>query len=226
MRISKLVLFTILGISISISVVAQKNKKHKLENEVDSVSYAIGISIANSFKSQNIPELNIDKIALAIDDALNANEPKMTSQESQLIIQNYLTQLKKKQVLDNLIEANNFLEENRKKNNITTLPSGLQYEVLKEGAGQSPVLANRVKAHYKGMLLDGKVFDSSYDRGEPIVLGVGQVIKGWQEALQLMKPGSKWKLYIHPDLGYGERATSEIPANSLLIFEIELISIE
>lgn len=203
-----------------------QRRKDRLENKADSISYAIGISFANSIQNQHIPELNIEKIALALENVLNDNEPKMTAQDAQKFLQVYLTELKEIQKRDNLIKANEFLESNKKKGNITVLPSGLQYEVINEGQGQSPVLANRVKTHYKGMLLDGTVFDSSYDRGEPIVLGVGQVIDGWKQALQLMKPGAKWKLYIHPDLGYGERATGNIPANSLLIFEIELLSIE
>ena len=203
-----------------------QRRKDRLENKADSISYAIGVSFGNSIQSQHIPELSIEKIALAMENVLNDHEPKMTAQDAQKFIQAYLTELKEIQKRDNLIKANEFLENNKKKSNITVLPSGLQYEVIKEGQGQSPVLANRVKTHYKGMLLDGTVFDSSYDRGEPIVLGVGQVIDGWKQALQLMKPGAKWKLYIHPDLGYGERATGNIPANSLLIFEIELLSIE
>lgn len=203
-----------------------QRRKDKLENKADSISYAIGISFANSIQSQHIPELSIEKIALAMENVLNDNEPKMSAQDAQKFIQAYLTELKEIQKRDNLIKANEFLEDNKTKSNIIVLPSGLQYEVIRAGQGQSPVLANRVKTHYKGMLLDGTVFDSSYDRGEPIVLGVGQVIDGWKQALQLMKPGAKWKLYIHPDLGYGERATGNIPANSLLIFEIELLSIE
>ena len=107
-----------------------------------------------------------------------------------------------------------------------TLPSGLQYKVITEGTGLSPTPKSKVKAHYKGTLVDGTVFDSSYDRGEPIVFGVNQVIRGWQEALVIMKPGAKWILYIPPYLGYGDRDSGPIPANSILIFEIELLSVE
>ncbi len=220
------ILFTIATMLFSLSVMAQKGKKNKLENEIDSLSYAIGVSFGHSLKDQHIPELKIEKIALAIDDILNTDEQKLTIEESQKIIMEYLTALQAKQKQKNLIKANEFLEDNRKNPNVVVLPSGLQYEVLREGSGQSPTAANRVKTHYEGTLLDGTVFDSSYDRGEPITFGVTQVIKGWQEALQLMKPGSKWKIYVHPDLGYGERSKSPIPANSVLIFEMELLSIE
>jgi len=211
---------------ISIQAYAQRSKKDKLETEVDSLSYAIGISFANSIKTQDIPELNIDKITMALENLINENEPKMTVQEAQKFIQTYLTGLKEKQKQENLIKANEFLEDNMKKDGVHVLPSGLQYKIIKEGIGVSPTLANKVKTHYKGTLLDGTEFDSSYERGEPIEFKLGGVIKGWQEALKLMKPGSKWILYIHPDLGYGERGTGPIPANSLLIFEIELLSVE
>jgi len=220
------ILIAIITLSLNMSSWAQKGKKNKLENKVDSLSYAIGLSLGKSIKDQHIPDLNTDKIALAIEDILNTNEQKLSLEQSQQIIKTYLTDLQKKQKQDNLIEANEFLEDNRAKANVVVLPSGLQYEILREGKGLSPTRTNKVRTHYKGTLLDGTTFDSSYDRGEPISFGVGQVIKGWQEALQLMKPGSKWKLFIHPDLGYGERATNSIPANSLLIFEIELLNIE
>ena len=128
--------------------------------------------------------------------------------------------------MERLEEMATFLDENKKKPGVVTLPSGLQYKIIKEGEGPSPLKTSKVKAHYKGTLMDGTVFDSSYERGEPITFGVNQVIKGWQEALVLMKPGAKWMLYIPPYLGYGERNSGPIPANSLLIFEIELISIE
>lgn len=220
----------ILGVTIlmifAILANAQRGKKNKLENEVDSLSYAIGVSFGNSVKSQQIPEIDIDKIALALNDILESDELKLTLRESQEFLRNYMTKLKERIVQKNLEDANKFLEENKKREEVVEIRNGLQYEIIKEGEGKSPKLRNRVKTHYKGTLLDGTVFDSSYDRNEPITFGVGEVIDGWKEALQLMKPGAKWKLYIHPELGYGERGTGNIPPNSLLIFEIELISIE
>lgn len=211
---------------ISLQANAQWNRKDKLETDVDSLSYAIGISFANSIQNQSIPELDIDKIALALEHVINENNPKMTVQDAQTLIKNYLTELNEKKKQENLIQANKFLEDNGKDDSIYKLPSGLQYKILRKGSGESPINTSKVKTHYKGTLLDGTVFDNSYDRGEPIEFQLGRVIKGWQEALKLMKPGAKWILYIHPDLGYGERPTSSIPANSLLIFEIELLSVK
>jgi FKBP-type peptidyl-prolyl cis-trans isomerase len=222
-KIGLIILISVLIISTSS---AQKGKKNQLENEVDSASYALGISVATSIKRLNIPDLSLEKIYMAIDDVMKNEETKLTLKESEKYIQFYLTELKESQKIENLISANKFLEENKKREGVQVIQEGLQYEVLREGLGESPLSTSKVKTHYKGTLLDGSVFDSSYDRGEPIEFQLGRVIKGWQEALKLMKPGAKWKLYIHPNLGYGERATESIPANSLLIFEIELLSVE
>jgi len=221
-----LLVLVLIAAFINHDVIAQRGKKQKLESKIDSVSYAIGVSFANSVKSQNIPDLNVEKISQAINDILNNKEAKISNEESQSIIQAYMKILQQEIKTNNLIKANTFLKENKTKGGIVTLPSGLQYKILKKGEGQSPVASDRVITHYKGTLLDGTVFDSSYDRGEPITFGVTRVIKAWQEALQLMKPGAKWKLFVHPDLGYGDRGTGPIPANALLIFEIELIGIE
>ncbi|MCK5028066.1 MAG: FKBP-type peptidyl-prolyl cis-trans isomerase [Bacteroidales bacterium] len=222
----RIVFLILIGVMMIAESSAQRGKRNRLENKTDSVSYAIGVSFANSMKNLNIPELNLEKIYMAIGEVINNEEAKLTVSESQKIIQAYMTELKEYQIKENLIRANEFLEKNKKREGVIVLPNGLQYEVLLEGSGESPVSTSKVKTHYKGTLLDGSVFDSSYDRGEPIDFQLGRVIKGWQEALKLMKPGAKWKLYIHPDLGYGERDTEDIPANSLLIFDIELLSVE
>jgi FKBP-type peptidyl-prolyl cis-trans isomerase FklB len=222
----KIFLLVLLSVMIVAESSAQRGKKDKLENVADSVSYALGVSFATSIQSLKIPDLNLEKIYKAIEDVMESEEAKFTVNESQQVIQAYITELKEIQKKDNLVEANMFLEENKKREGVLVIQEGLQYEVLKEGSGESPTSSSKVKTHYKGTLLDGSVFDSSYDRGQPIDFPLGRVIKGWQEALKLMKPGAKWKLYVHPNLGYGERDTKEIPANSLLIFEIELLSFE
>jgi FKBP-type peptidyl-prolyl cis-trans isomerase FklB len=222
-----LVLLTLIGVIIIQDVSAQRSKKQKLESEIDSVSYAIGVSFASSVKNQNISDLNLEKIYMAIDDILkNDQEPEISIKQSQKIITEYFTSLKEKLKKENDEKMTSFLLENKKNPEVVVLPSGLQYIVIEEGAGQSPLPQNKVKTHYKGTLLDGTVFDSSYEKGEPITFGITYVIKGWQEALVLMKPGAKWKLFVPPYLGYGDRETASIPANSLLIFEIELIGIE
>ncbi|NOQ25075.1 MAG: FKBP-type peptidyl-prolyl cis-trans isomerase [Bacteroidales bacterium] len=205
---------------------AQRGKKNELTNSVDSISYAFGISIAKTVKQQNIPELNLEKLLKGIEDVFGEQETKLTVEHSQTLLNEYISALKEKLELEKLEEMAKFLDENKKDPGVVTLPSGLQYKVLREGTGQSPMPKSKVKTHYKGTLLDGTVFDSSYDRGEPVEFGVNQVIRGWQEALVLMKPGAKWMLYIPPYLGYGDRDSGPIPANSILIFEIELLSVE
>ena len=218
--------FTLIGLMMVMELSAQRGKKNELENKIDSVSYAIGINIGTSVQQQKLSGLNINKITQAIEEVLNNIETKLTVEQSQQILNDYLTVMQENLGMENKAKMDSFLEENKKKPGVYTLPSGLQYKVIEEGSGLSPMLESKVKTHYRGTLLDGTVFDSSYDRGEPITFSINQVIKGWQEALPLMKTGSKWMLFIPPHLGYGDRNSGPIPPNSLLIFEIELIGIE
>jgi len=225
-NMKKIVFLILISVMMITELSAQRGKKDRLENEVDSVSYALGISFATSINNLKIPVLSLEKIYMAIEEVMNNEETKLSVSKSQKVIQMYMAELQEYQKKENLNSANMFLEENKKREGVKVTPEGLQYEVLREGSGESPISTSKVKTHYKGTLLDGSVFDSSYERGEPIEFQLGRVIVGWQLALKLMKPGAKWKLYIHPNLGYGERATESIPANSLLIFEIELLSVE
>ena len=150
----------------------------------------------------------------------------LTEEEANLIVQNYFNNLMKNEASNNLAASNAFLQENKTKEGIVTLPSGLQYKVLEAGEGPTPKPEDQVKVHYTGTLIDGSVFDSSVERGEPVVFGVNQVIPGWTEALQLMSAGSRWMLFIPPDLAYGENgAGGVIGANQALIFEVQLIEI-
>ena len=208
------------------------NKDVKLTTQTDSVSYSIGIDIGNNFKKQEI-EINADVLKKGIADAL-ADTSLLTQDEIKSVMMNFQkTMMEKKQAkgkIDsekNIKEAEAFFEENKTKEGVKTLESGLQYKVLKSGSGKSPKLSSSVDAHYAGRLLDGTEFDSSHKRGSPLTTKVTGVIKGWTEILQLMKEGDKWEVYIPSDLAYGERGSPPvIGPNAALIFEMELISVK
>lgn len=209
-------------------------KKVKLETPVDSASYAIGILVGSNNKQQlaNAPggsDMNLEVMASAFRVASleeEDNEPVMTEEEANEIIRVFFENAGKKAGQANLEEGNAFLEKNKAREGVTTTESGLQYEIITEGTGPKPTAEDQVRVHYHGTLIDGTVFDSSVDRGEPAVFGVGQVIPGWTEALQLMPVGSKWKVFIPSSIGYGERgAGAKIGPNATLIFEVELLEI-
>ncbi len=203
------------------------NDNMELKTELDSVSYGIGVNIGKSLASQGMEALNTDAIAQAMSDVLGGSELKMTEEECMQIVTGYMQAAEAQKSQGVIEEGKKFLEENGKRSSVVTLSSGLQYEIMTEGNGPKPVATDKVKTHYHGTLLNGDVFDSSVDRGEPISFPVNGVIKGWTEALQLMPVGSKWKLFIPYDLAYGERgAGAQIGPFSTLIFEVELIDIE
>ena len=198
----------------------------KLKTEIDSVSYCIGVNIGENLKNQ-FSDIDIKDFMNGINDVLSdKSEPKISNAEAQKILQEYFSkqqELKSKKAIE---EGENFLAENGKKKGVTTLESGLQYEVITKGEGAKPTLNDQVTTHYHGTLIDGTVFDSSVERGQPATFPVSGVIKGWTEALQLMSVGSKWKLFVPYNLAYGERgAGANIGPFTTLIFEVELISI-
>lgn len=196
-----------------------------LKNKVDSFSYAIGVSIANFYKEQGIKEINSALVTKALAD-VKAGKGLLTEDQVNTCIMNYMQEKKSEKSAGARKAGEAFLAENKKKPGVITTPSGLQYQVIKEGTGPKPGPNDQVKVHYHGTLLDGTVFDSSVQRGEPIVLGVSNVIMGWIEALQMMPVGSKWKLFIPSNLGYGDNDMGPtIKAGSTLIFEVELIDI-
>ena len=199
----------------------------KITNEIDSVSYSLGVNIGENIKSQ-FPDIDLKNFELAIKDVLDdKKEPKISGTDAQKVIQEFFKKQQAKASESVIQEGKKFLEENKKRDNVITLESGLQYEILKSGEGAKPTLEDQVTTHYHGTLIDGTVFDSSVDRGEPASFPVGGVIKGWTEALQLMSVGSKWKLYVPYNLAYGERgAGQQIGPYTTLIFEVELISID
>jgi len=204
-----------------------------LETQMDKVSYVMGHNIANNFKDQKI-DIQMDAFIKGIKDGLKEDVNIFSIKEVQEIMTEYQNQMRDKMVIDrkdvskiNLNESKAFLAENKEKEGIVTLESGLQYKVLKEGTGPFPKATDKVKTHYVGTLIDGTEFDSSVKRGEPITFSVTGVIPGWTEALKLMKVGSKWNLFIPPELAYGENGAGNlIGPNAALIFEVELISIE
>lgn len=204
-----------------------KDQPFKLTNAADSASYGIGTSIARNMKKDGLDSMNVDLIAKGLRDVMEGKSEAMTAEVAQAAIQNYFQGVQEKKMAANVEAGKKFLEENSKKPGVVTLPSGLQYQIIKEGTGPKPGPEDKVTTHYHGTLLNGKVFDSSVERGQPVSFAVNGVIPGWTEALQLMSVGSKWKLFIPSNLAYGERgAGGDIGPNETLIFEVELISID
>lgn len=192
----------------------------------DKLSYALGISLGNNLKNSGFTGLNFAEIARGIEEIDNGKELSMTLQEAQELINMHYQEAQVKVNEKNIEEGVTFLLKNAQREGVISTGSGLQYEVITEGKGVVPSASDTVKVHYHGTLLNGKVFDSSVDRGEPATFGVTQVIHGWVEALQLMPVGSKWKLYIPSDLAYGARGAGEsIAPHTTLIFEVELLDI-
>jgi FKBP-type peptidyl-prolyl cis-trans isomerase FklB len=208
------------------------DSKLVVKNEIDSVSYLLGVAIATNI-SNDIKEGNTELILKGMRDKLTGNTELISDPTNQVLNSFFQKkQHEKKQQEEQLgqlakSEGVKFLQENKKNKKVKVTPSGLQYEILKEGKGEKPTETSQVKVHYHGTTIDGKVFDSSVDRGEPIVFGLNQVIKGWTEGVQLMPIGSKFKFYIPQELAYGENSPSPaIKPYSTLIFEVELLGIE
>lgn len=204
-----------------------------LKTQRDKVSYSMGLDIGRMLKMQGV-DVDLELVTRGLKDAYTGNQPLLTDEEMQEVLTNFKKEfiakqqeLAKQQGEKNKREEEIFLETNKKKEGVQTLPSGLQYKVLKAGAGKKPTATDTVTVHYRGTLIDGKEFDSSYRRGKPATFPVNGVIPGWTEALQLMEEGAKWELFIPSNLAYGERsAGGDIGPNATLIFEVELISIE
>ncbi|GIV31158.1 MAG: peptidyl-prolyl cis-trans isomerase [Saprospiraceae bacterium] len=193
----------------------------------DSLSYAVGIIWGQNILQQGLTEIDPDLVATAIRDLLQENAQRLDMRQANEIVKHHITQKQEQLKQKNLEEGRKFLAENAKRPEVKVTPSGLQYEIIKQGDGPIPKSSDKVRVHYTGTLIDGTVFDSSVQRGEPLVFPVTGVIKGWVEALQMMPVGSKWKLYIPAELAYGERgAGPKIGPNATLIFEVELLGIE
>ncbi len=226
MKIKNILSVTLIATASLLSCNGQKGKSSvKLKTQLDSVSYAIGISIGDNFKKEKLDSLNLDIMNAAIRQALAGDSLAFDQKNAQTCIQTYFGAKQKHEGEANLAKGAKFLAENAKKSGVKTFPDGLQYEVMKEGTGPMPKETDTVETHYHGTLIDGTVFDSSVERGQPAQFPLNHVIQGWIEALQMMKVGSKWKIYVPANLGYGEQAKGKIPPNSVLIFEIELLRI-
>ncbi len=227
---------TIIMMSCSAQTEQKTNETVKIEDMTpeQKASYSYGILLADNLKRGNFEGLDAALIGKAIEDFMNGNETLLSAQEATVEWQVYAqAQQAKQQEVDQASSAGTkaeglaFLEENKNKEGVVVLPSGLQYKIIKEGAGPKPGPTDKVKTHYHGTLIDGTVFDSSVERGEPISFPVNGVIAGWTEALQLMGVGSKWQLYIPSNLAYGDRrAGDKIAPGSTLIFDVELLGIE
>lgn len=230
--------FSVIAISFAsyVAVVGQDPASPAPQKEVQKPmsppSYAIGLNIGRNLKEAGFKpgDLSKDDLVAGIMDMLAGTEPRLSDEEMSKAfddINKMLTSRVEASTKDNMAKASEFLETNKKAEGVIALPSGLQYKVVKQGTGAQPKLTSEVKVHYEGKLLNGKVFDSSIARGEPISFPVSGVIKGWTEALQRMKVGDKWILYIPPGLAYGERgAGGDIGPNELLIFEVELLDVK
>lgn len=219
------ILAVLFGISLTWQAVAADPK---LNSDNKKISYAIGIQIGEDLKKSGV-ELDVEAFALAIKDKIANKESRLNSEEMQQafnMLRQQQMEYQQKVAQENKQKGKEFLAENKKKPGIKELPSGVQYQIIRSGSGENPKDGDTVVAHYRGTLIDGTEFDSSYKRGNPLTIPIAQVVKGWQDALKAMKVGAKWQVYIPSELGYGSRATGNIPPNSALIFDIELLEIK
>ena len=201
---------------------------------MDKLSYALGLGIGRQLSQMGANDLNAADFAQAVKDMIDGKEPQVPAAEAQQIVEDFFQKQEERQRAEAAekykgakSEGEKYLSENAKKEGVTTLPSGLQYQVLKEGNGKSPKATDKVVCHYEGMLIDGTMFDSSIQRGEPATFPLNGVIAGWTEGLQLMKEGAKYRFFIPYQLGYGERgAGASIPPFATLVFDVDLIEVK
>jgi len=199
---------------------------NNITGELEKFSYALGMSIAGNLIKSGVKQVNPGIFLEAFKDTFEGEMPKIMPDEANQILESFITKANAGKGADNLEEGLKFLTENRKKEGVIELPSGLQYKILKTGDGEVPTASNQVKCHYHGTLINGSVFDSSIERGEPAVFPVNGVIQGWVEALQLMPVGSKWRLFVPSELAYGQQgAGGSIGPNTTLLFDVELLEI-
>lgn len=200
--------------------------QHNFKDSLEKFSYALGLSISSNLIQSGVKTIEPANLMLALEDIFTGKEPKLAPEEANKVLQEFMEEQQGGQGKENLETGLHFLNENREKDGVVETASGLQYKVIEEGDGEKPSPSDQVKCHYHGTLIDGTVFDSSVQRGEPAVFPVNGVIRGWVEALQMMSIGSKWRLFVPSDLAYGERgAGGAIGPNTTLIFDVELLEI-
>ena len=229
MKYFSIILLVLVLIGCGTETSSNRESISTLSTFMDSTSYALGADLGENLKRQQV-EIDYDVFMAGLTDAMLDDELVKLDQKKRrnvmASLQKSIRDKSKKEGETNLKIADEFLAKNKQENpDVKETPTGLQYRVIKEGEGDSPSQTDRVKVHYAGKLIDGTEFDSSYERGEPTEFGLNQVIKGWTEGLQLMKVGSKYEFFIHPKIAYGSRPRPTIPANSVLIFEVELLDI-
>lgn len=199
---------------------------YQFKDQLEEFSYSLGLTISSNLLQSGIKDINALQFLAGLQDTFNGNNPKISMERANQIIQEYLLSQNEEEAQKNFEEGVNYLQNNLKIEGVKETSSGLQYKIIKEGYGAMPTLESHVKCHYHGVLLDGTVFDSSVERRQPAVFPVKGVIQGWTEALQMMKVGAKWRLFIPPNLAYGEQgAGGMIGPNSTLIFDVELLEI-
>jgi len=224
--------YAITGMLLVASAVAQQppastsGESSSLSTQRDKASYALGMSMGTSLRKQSV-EINPNVLMQGLKDAMAGGKTLMTEDEARSVLLQLQQQKMKEVAQKNLYEGDKFLAENKMRSGVVVMPSGLQYKVLVAGNGSKPMLTDTVVCNYRGTFINGTEFDSSYKTGQPVTFAVNQVIRGWTEALQIMPVGSKWQLFIPPQLAYGEQgAGDDIPPNATLIFEVELVSIQ
>ncbi len=228
----KRILFSLTATMVLMTACAQtdgndkkkKSGKNELTTEMDSVSYAIGLSVASSLKGQGI-EMNPEVVRQAVQNVNSEAEHPFTAEDGDMLVRNYMQKQMAVKQEENKKKGVEFLADNAEKDGVQVTESGLQYRVVEEGEGESPTATSQVKVHYHGTLIDGTVFDSSVERGEPITFGLNQVIRGWTEGVQLMKTGAKYEFVIPSELAYGAQGSGQIGPDETLIFEVELLEV-
>ena len=226
LQLSVLVILTLSLTGCDSNNVSKEEYAPNLSNKLDTISYLYGYVQGKNLTQQGLEDIEYSVFLGAMNEAIAGEETKVDMIEGGKIVRDFITEQREKMGEENLSAAEDFLAKNKDKEGVKTTASGLQYEILQEGEGDSPLINDRVSVHYEGKLLNGEVFDSSLKKGVPASFAVNRVVRGWTEALQLMKVGSKYKLYVPPSLGYGERGSQTIGPNELLIFEVELLGVE